>query len=59
MGKTSEYFLFIYQKVKLKHCIQGFFFSFTCLGEKKEVTDPGIRSYPPNIGVAQLYQVMD
>lgn len=32
---------------------------FTCSGEKKEVTDPGIRSYPPNVGVAQLCQVMD
>lgn len=31
---------------------------FTCLGEKKEVTVPGIRSCPPNVGVAQLYQVM-
>lgn len=32
---------------------------FTCLGEKKEVTDPGIRSCPLNVGVAQLCQVMD
>lgn len=32
---------------------------FTCLGEKKEVTDPGIRSCQPNVGVARLCQVMD
>lgn len=32
---------------------------FTCEGEKKEVTDPGIRYCPPNVGVAQLCQVLD
>lgn len=34
-------------------------FVFTCLGKMKEVTDPGIRSCPPNVGVAQLCQVRD
>lgn len=38
---------------------KALFCFFTCLGEKKEVTDPGIRSYPPNVRVAQLCQVMD
>lgn len=42
-----------------KQLTKALFCFFTCLGEKKEVTDPGIRSCPPNVGVAQLCQVLD
>lgn len=56
-GSSPQTVLWLYQNGWLKHCSVDFF--FTWLGEKKEVTDPGIRSCPPNVGVAQLCQVMD